>query len=88
MSGWKQAGDSLIVSLSEKIYKKSFAKKLLVDAIHAGLECGLITSKYPQLESISVGPTIQNAHTSNERVEVISIDRIYKFLKKMLTSFK
>ena len=55
-----------------------------IEVIHAGLECGLIGSKYPEMEMISMGPTIKNVHTPREQLLIEDIAKIYTFIKELL----
>ncbi|MFO7789864.1 MAG: aminoacyl-histidine dipeptidase [Bacteroidota bacterium] len=71
--GWAPNPDSEILRISEKSYEKLFKKKPVVRAIHAGLECGLFLEKYPYLDMISIGPTIKNAHTPDEKVSIETV---------------
>ena len=83
-SGWKQKPDSHLVKVVRDTYRELFGKELVVDAAHAGLECGLITLKYPQLEAISLGPTILDVHTITERVSVSSVEKLYLLLTRLI----
>ncbi len=53
-------------------------------AIHAGLECGLFLQKYPDLDMVSFGPTIKGAHTPEERIEIGTVEKFWKFTLRML----
>ena len=55
-----------------------------IKAIHAGLECGLLIEKMPDMDAVSIGPEIQNAHSPEERVQIASVDRFYTVLKALL----
>jgi len=74
--GWKPNPDSKIVAVTEASYKKLFNTDPAVLAIHAGLECGLIGDKYPDMDMVSFGPTIKGAHSPDER---INIETVMKF---------
>jgi dipeptidase D len=56
----------------------------LIKAIHAGLECGLFLEKYPQLDMISIGPTMTDVHSPNERLNIPSVAKWWDFLVKLL----
>lgn len=56
----------------------------LVFAIHAGLECGAISAKYPHMDAISIGPTLQAVHTPDERLEIATVKKLYDFLLETL----
>jgi len=82
--GWKPNPDSKILKVSEKIYEDLFGEAPEVKAIHAGLECGLFLEKYPHLDMISCGPTILGAHSPEERIEIASVEKWWKFLIELL----
>lgn len=83
--GWEPNPDSPLVQLAQKVYKELTGEQLLVTATHGGLECGLLGGKYPHLQMISIGPTIKDAHSTRERVNVASVGQFYRFLKELLT---
>ena len=68
-------------------YEDLFGKKPLVQAIHAGLECGIISEKLPELDMISLGPDLYDIHSVKERMSISSVERTYRlileFLKRM-----
>jgi dipeptidase D len=82
--GWKPDVNSEVLKISKVVFKKLFNKEPEIKAIHAGLECGILESKNPGMDMISFGPTIQNAHSPDERVEIETVDRFYKLLKGIL----
>ena len=82
--GWKPKPGSEIVKLMEKIYEKDFGSKPQVVACHAGLECGIIGANYPEMEMVSFGPTIRGAHSPDERANIPSAQKFWKFLKEIL----
>lgn len=75
--GWKPNPDSKIVAVTEASYKKLFKIDPEVLAIHAGLECGLIGDKYPDMDMVSFGPTIKGAHSPDERIEIESVQKFW-----------
>jgi len=82
--GWKPNPDSTVLKLSETIFEKLFGEKPKVIAIHAGLECGLFYEKNPCLDMISCGPTILGAHSPDERIEIATVEKWWKFLIDLL----
>ncbi len=82
--GWKPKPGSEIVKLMEKIYVEDFGSKPHVVACHAGLECGIIGANYPNMEMVSFGPTIRGAHSPDERANIPSAQKFWKFLKDIL----
>ena len=83
-SGWKPEPSSALVKLVDRVHADLFGKPMVVSAIHAGLECGLIGEKYPGMEMVSFGPDIREAHTPNENVGVTSVDHFWKFIVKIV----
>lgn len=84
--GWKPLPGSEIVKIMEKIYENRFNDKPAVVACHAGLECGIIGSHYPNMEMVSFGPTIRGAHSPVERVSITSTQKFWGFLKEILSN--
>ena len=82
--GWKPNLDSNILKLSKKIFKDMYGKDPKVEAIHAGLECGIIGEKFPGMDMISIGPTIKYPHSPEEQVHVSTVDKFYKYVLKIL----
>ncbi len=68
--GWAPNPDSEIANITAASYEKLFGKKPIVRSIHAGLECGLFLEKYPYMDMISFGPTIKNAHSPDEKINI------------------
>ena len=56
-------------------------------AIHAGLECGLFTEQYPDMDMIAIGPTLKGVHAPGERLDLASLDRFVKHLEDLVTNF-
>lgn len=78
--GWAPNPDSKILHVMKEGYEKLFGKTPEVKAIHAGLECGIIGAKYPQLDMISIGPTMRFPHSPDEKVNIASVVKFYDFL--------
>jgi len=84
--GWKPNPESAIRKEMVEIYEKLFGKKPAIMAIHAGLECGILGSTYPNWDMISFGPTIQSPHSPDERVNIASIEKFWTFTKAVLAN--
>ncbi|MHA1968545.1 MAG: cytosol nonspecific dipeptidase, partial [Candidatus Hodarchaeales archaeon] len=82
--GWKPNLESNILKLSKKTFKEMYGKDPKVEAIHAGLECGIIGEKFPGMDMISIGPTIKYPHSPEEQIHVSTVDKYYKFVLKIL----
>lgn len=82
--GWQPDPSSEVLKLSEEVYRDLFKNDAEVKAIHAGLECGLFLTKYPDLDMISIGPTIRGAHSPDERIEIDTVLKFWDFLVELL----
>lgn len=82
--GWKPNPNSAILKEMQATYFKLYGKNPEVMAIHAGLECGILGSKYPNWDMISFGPTICHPHSPDEKVNIASVEKFWDFLKETL----
>jgi len=85
--GWKPNMDSELLKVSKKVFKELYGKEPEIKAIHAGLECGILEGKNPGMDMISFGPTIQNAHSPDEKVNIETVAKFYDLLKGILKEF-
>ena len=81
---WEYRADSPLRDTMVRIYQDMFGKDPVVNAIHAGLECGLLGKKLPGLDCVSIGPDMCDIHTSRERLNIASTQRTWEFLKEIL----
>ncbi len=81
---WEYRGRTEFVETAVAVYTDLFRTAPQLDAVHAGLECGVFCGKKPSLECISLGPDIAGAHTPDERVSLSSLDRTYRFVCALL----
>ena len=82
--GWEPNLESALLKKLTGIYSQVFGKEPEVKAVHAGLECGIIGEKYPGMDMISFGPTIEHPHSPEERVHAGSVERFWTFLTAAL----
>jgi dipeptidase D len=82
--GWTPNVNSPILKVLETIYEKQNQQKPKVVACHAGLECGILGTNYPDMDMISFGPTIHGAHSPDERASISSSQKFWKFLLEIL----
>ncbi len=82
--GWKPNLKSKVLAVTRAKYKKAFGVDAELLAIHAGLECGLLTEKYPDLDIVSFGPNITGAHSPDEKVQISSVQKIWKLFGETL----
>jgi len=85
--GWEPRPDSPIVKLMSELYKELFKSDAKVNAIHAGLECGILGGHYPGMQMISFGPNIYGAHSPDERVQISSVQKFWLYLQEVLKRF-
>lgn len=87
--GWEFKKDSPLRELYIKCFKQTNdGKEPTISAIHAGLECGIISRHLPNLDIISIGPDMENVHSPTERLNIASVGRIYDTIKLLLRSMK
>ena len=83
-SGWAPNPKSEILALMKKTYSAMFKVEPKVMAIHAGLECGILSGAYPNWDMVSMGPTLLSPHSPDERAYIPSVQKVYDFLKAVL----
>jgi dipeptidase D len=84
--GWKPNPDSAILNVMENLYKEMFKEEPKVKACHAGLECGILGKHLPGVDMISFGPNIRAAHSPDEKVQVSSVQKFWKYYLETLKS--
>jgi len=82
--GWEPNAESATLDLMKSIYREMFDKDAVVNAVHAGLECGIIGNRYPGLDMVSFGPTIKNPHSPDEMCHIESVEKYWRFLLEIL----
>ena len=82
--GWAPNPESAILKVMEGQYKQVFNEEPSIVACHAGLECGILAQNYPGMDMISFGPTIRGAHSPDEKVNIESVEKFWKFLLSIL----
>jgi len=82
--GWKPEPKSEVVLKLQEVHQQLFGEPARLMAMHAGLECGVIGEKYPEMQLISFGPTIVDVHSPSERVQISTVQTFWKFLKTVL----
>ena len=83
---WEYRKDSYLRDTMVNVYEKLYGQKPEVVAIHAGLECGLLSEKIPGLDSVSMGPQMYDIHTSREKLDIASTARTWEYLLEVLKS--
>jgi len=81
---WGFRRESKLRETMKMLYHEMYAEELKVDVIHAGLECGYLLQKKPELDIISFGPQMYDIHTTEERLSISSVNKIYAFVKRLI----
>ncbi|MCM1193683.1 MAG: M20/M25/M40 family metallo-hydrolase, partial [Butyrivibrio sp.] len=82
--GWRFRKESPLREKMVRVYKEMYGKEPAVEAIHAGLECGILGSKIPDLDCVSIGPDMQDIHTTEETLSISSTKRVWEYLVRLL----
>jgi dipeptidase D len=86
--GWKPNLDSPILKLAIATYKELYGREPAVKAVHAGLECGIIGEKYPGMDMVSFGPTLEGVHSPDEKIHIDTVQKYWDFLLAILKNVK
>ena len=86
--GWKMNPDSELLKVAVEQYRHLFKKEPVVRGIHAGLECGLFSEKYPHLDMISIGPTLRGVHSPDEKLLIPTVDMVWRHLLAILANIE
>lgn len=81
---WKMRADSELTRITVETYRQLFGKEPKVIGIHAGLECGLFSERYPDLDMVSMGPTLRGVHSPDERLLIPTVDMVWRHLLEIL----
>ena len=82
--GWKPNLESPVLKLAISTYQELFHKEPEIKAVHAGLECGLIGEKYPGMDMVSFGPTMEGVHSPDERLHIDTVERFWIYLLALI----
>ena len=82
--GWKPNLDSNILKVAKSTYQSLYGKEPEVKAIHAGLECGIIGEKFPGMDMVSFGPTLEGVHSPDEKIHIDTVEKFWNFLLGIL----
>jgi len=86
--GWKPNLDSPILKIAVATYKGLYGREPEVKAVHAGLECGIIGEKYPGMDMVSFGPTLEGVHSPDEKIYIDTVEKYWDFLMAVLKNVK
>jgi dipeptidase D len=85
--GWKPNLASPILKVAKESYKQLYGREPHVKAIHAGLECGIIGQKYPGMDMVSFGPTLEGVHSPDEKIHIDTVEKYYALVLAILKNF-
>ena len=85
---WEYKEDSLLRDRMVQVFREQYGREPEVEAIHAGVECGLLAGKIPGLDCVSIGPDLLEIHTPRERMSISSVQRVWDFLLEVLRRSK
>ncbi len=85
---WEYRPESAMRYIMAAVYEELYGEKPVINSIHAGLECGILTEKLPGADMVSIGPTMHGVHTPEERLDVGSVGRVWKYLLQVLKMLK
>lgn len=86
--GWEYRKDSALRDCMIDVFKQQYGKEPVVEAVHAGLECGMFAGKIEDLDCVSIGPNLSNIHTVHESMNISSVQRVYDYVCKVLEVIK
>jgi dipeptidase D len=84
---WRYKVESEFRDMVCQVYESMYDKKLVIEAVHAGLECGILSEKMPDVDMISFGPNLYEIHTPNEHLDIESTKRTFDFLVEILEKY-
>lgn len=85
---WEFRKDSELRDKMIPVYKEMFGREPVVNVLHAGVECGLLADKIPDLDAVSIGPDMLDIHTTEERMSIPSVERMYQYVLRVLEALK
>jgi dipeptidase D len=87
LPAWEPNKDSQLLKRCQVVYRSVFGKEPDVSVVHGGLECSVIGARYPHMDMISIGPTIVDAHSPDEKLYISSVAKVWKLLAAILASY-
>ncbi|MBM2813242.1 MAG: Aminoacylhistidine dipeptidase [Ignavibacteria bacterium] len=82
--GWQPNVNSPILKVAINVFKDMYGKEPKIEAIHAGLECGLVGEKYPGMDMLSFGPNLKDVHSPDEKIQISTVDKCWNLLLSIL----
>lgn len=85
---WEYRQDSPLRETMARVYEQMYGVRPQINAIHAGLECGILTEKLSGADMASIGPNLKNVHSPDERLDIKSVQRCWEYLQRVLKELK
>ena len=85
---WEYRPDSPLRDLMTEVFREQYGREPQIEAIHAGVECGILAGKLPGLDCVSIGPDLLDIHTPRERMDIASVQRVWQFVLEVLKRSK
>ena len=83
---WEYRKESQLRDIMVRVFKEQYGEDPVVETVHAGLECGILTDKVPGLDAVSFGPDLVEIHSTRERMSMASVERTWRFLLGVLAA--
>ena len=83
---WEYRENSYLREVCQNVYRNMYGRNARIEAIHAGLECGILSGKLPHLDMVSFGPDMKDIHTTGESLNIESTKRVYDFIHNIIES--
>ena len=85
---WEYRQNSPLRELMTEVFREQYGREPRIEAIHAGVECGILAGKLPGLDCVSIGPDLLEIHTPRERMDIASVQRVWRFVLEVLKRSK
>ncbi len=85
---WEYRSDSKLRDLMVKVFKQQYQEEPRIELVHAGVECGIFSTKIEGLDCVSFGPNLSNIHTTQEKMSISSVERVYQFMIEVLKQMR
>ena len=82
--GWKPDLASPILGVARRVYQELYGREPEVKAVHAGLECGIIGEKFPGMDMVSLGPTLEGVHSPDEKIHLDTVGKFWDYVLAIL----
>ena len=85
---WEYRRESPLRDLMTQVFREQYGREPRIEAVHAGVECGVLAGKLPGLDCVSIGPDLTEIHTPRERMSISSVQRVWRFVLELLRQWR